>query len=221
MKPLLAALLLSLSFPASAQSSLEGAATGSGLESVRVPAFKYKAGAAAKDESARRGRPPRRRIGSLEGTLNGERIELRWTEVHHRISGTVNGAEVDVQSRPDLKSIRGSAAGGEVALALLVEQNATRASGAVNGRKVEYAIDWNARSVRGELYGKPLKLDYDFDGMDWTLKGEAAGAAVELRQSPDTGVAKIRGSLQGADATVGIAHVTLADFLTHFFLLVK
>src|SRR5687767_8414486 len=96
MKPLLAVLSLFLCWPAAAQ-SLEGAASGASFDRLSWPALKFSAAQAADEKNDRGGRPPRRRVGTLAGTLNGQPIELRWTEVHHRISGRVNGADVDVR----------------------------------------------------------------------------------------------------------------------------
>lgn len=221
-RPLIVFALL-IAVPAAAE-KLETLAAGSSLDALRLPALRFATqdAPARADDNGRGGRPPRRRIGTLTGTLNGAPIELRFTEVHRRVSGTVNGdAAVDIKAEPELSRITGRAQGGEVALKLLVSEGGVEIEGAVAGRPVSCEIDWKARTVRGEVYGRPLELDYEIDGNEWTITGQAGGARVRLRQAPETGAAHVRGTLQGSEAAVAILHVNLADFLTHFYLLVK
>ena len=221
-RPLIVFALL-LSLPAAAE-NLESLAAGSSLNALKLPALRFATqnADAPADDNGRGGRPPRRRIGTLAGTLNGAPIDLRFTEVHRRVTGAVNGdSSVDIKAEPENRRITGRAQGGAVALSLIVGADGVKVEGTVSGRPVRYEIDWKAKTVRGEVYGQPLSLDFTLDGNEWTITGDAGGSRVRLHQAPETGAAHVRGTLQGSEAAVGILHVNLADFLTHFYLLVK
>lgn len=216
----LAVASLLVAAPAAAQ-SLEAAWTSSSFDRLEAPAIRSFPARLAVAERGRGGIPPRRRIGFLQGTLNGSPIHLRWTEMHLRVAGTVNGADVDVRHDAQAREITGTANGGPVRLAVASSPESLSVDGSVAGKTVGYNVDWRARKVTGGAYGKPIELSFQIDGNSWRIHGTAGGSTVELHQAPAESIAKIRGTLQGSEAEVGILHVQLADFFTQLYLLLR
>ncbi|NLI76758.1 MAG: hypothetical protein GX442_09995 [Candidatus Riflebacteria bacterium] len=162
-------------------------------------------------------RPAPPRIGTIEGALHLQPVQLTFDRRLWTISGAVNLYPVRLQIDHDARTITGGL--NQTAMHLGFDWSPERIvqTGAVNGAPYQATIDWRRQTLDGTANRTPLHLEFNLDQGE--IKGFVNHRPVALHYDKVSGV--LEGAIDLQPVRLTLINLDLFDFITHFYLFVR